>query len=508
FVYSLNSSSELSKLLEEQLEMQFGISYISSFLKERGYKTSLLILNRKSSPSLVDEYIKATSPLLICFSAVATEYAFIEKVARGIKCRFPGIFLMIGGVHVSLCPEDAMLDVFDVLCINEGEFSTFELAKQLADGVKPSGIANLWIKHDEGIEKNSLRPFLQDLDSLPFPDRDMWQPWVKNLESRFGVLLGRGCPFSCTYCCNHVLKKLAVGNYVRYRSPENILREVEYLVEKFPGLKEIYLEVETIGAAKLEWALELCVKLKIFNARRDLPVSFGVNLRVIKYEPGLEKLFIAFKESNFRHINIGLESGSERVRYEILKRNYTNEDIVKTVDLARKYGLEVWFYNLIGLPGETAKDFKETIRMNRLCQPDFHYLSIFYPYPGTQLYSVCKKRGLLNQSSHEEKIERMSVFLDMPEFPSGQIEEQFIWFDYFVYKGFRPPDQLLRDVASKFCLVYRKYSKFKLKLKFFKDVSRQLFLNGDYLSGLVLLGFVFNGFNRRLLGAGKRWSYK
>lgn len=110
-----------------------------------------------------------------------------------------------------------------------------------------------------------------------------------------------------------------------------------------------------------------------------------------------------FRKANFRFVNIGVESGSERVRREILRRNYSNNDVINFVKLARKHDLQVAFFNLIGIPGETLADFKETIEINRKCKPEWVLPSIFFPYPGSDLYFSCKKQGLLEKPSSQDK---------------------------------------------------------------------------------------------------------
>jgi len=447
FVYSLHYY-RLKKKQVVANAIQLGISYISSFLNKHGHNTELLVLSRyfsKRNRRLIDNYLKSFSPGLICFTAVASEYPFIVGIAKYIKTRYPDTYLLIGGPHVSLNPENILSDDFDALCIGEGEFPVLELVYQLEKGVAPSGIPNLWIKRENSIQKNPARPFLQDLDSLPFPDRNMWDAWIEPKGARYSVLLGRGCPFQCTYCCNHALRKVAPGNYIRLRSPENIVEEIRDMVSKFPIKNEIYLEVETIAVNK-EWTIELCSKLENFNATLRQPISFGANIRVVP-NADLESLFAVMKKCNLRFVNIGVESGCERVRDEILKRHYSNRDIVNTVELARKYGFKVCFFNMLGIPGETAADFEETVRINRQCLPDWHFTSIFFPYPGTDLYRMCMQQGLLNGPLNSD-MERRQAVLDLPTFPRKHINRSFNWFDYHVYKGHRPLHKILMDIFA------------------------------------------------------------
>ncbi|MFA4905541.1 MAG: radical SAM protein [Candidatus Margulisiibacteriota bacterium] len=436
--------------------MQLGISYISAYLKKQGHSTKLLVLGRnllENNKSVVDtkminKYIVGYNPKMICFTAVATEYQYITEVAKYIKRRYPDIYLMIGGPHASLNPEEVLSDCYDAVCIGEGEYPTNELASQLERGKRPSGIANLWIKHGASIEKNKTRSFLPELDSMPFPDREIWIEWVEEEQvERLYVLLGRGCPFQCAYCCNHALGKLSPGTYVRLRSTDNILEEIKELTIRFPELKEIYLEIETMGINK-KWAIELCSKLMKLNRDLDNPLTFGTNLRITP-NANMEDLFAAFKKSNFRFVNIGLESGSERIRREVLRRNYSNQDIIQAVKLAKKYGLKVCLYNMLGFPGETPADFMETVQINRICLPDWHLTSIFFPYPGTDLFQLCKEKGFI-KGDLDATAERMRAVLDLPTYPKNQIQRNYLWFDYYVYRGRKPLYKILpRIIVSR-----------------------------------------------------------
>lgn len=447
FIYSLQDIRPSSKPLRSPDQMQFGISYISSFLKNHGHQTKLVVLSRKWGRNrAIDECLKKFHPDLICFTAVYSEYNFVVTVAKYIRKHYPGIYLLIGGCHVSLNADKIPLDDFDALCVGEGEYPTLELVSALEKESTPSGISNLRIKNNSGIEMNPTRPFLQDIDSLPFPDREMWREWIEEEPgAREAVLLGRGCPFECTYCCNYTLKELASGCYVRFRSPENIVEEIKEIVTRFPQKKDVYLETESFGINK-DWSLKLCNELERLNGTLSEPLRFGANLRITS-GADLEDLFAACKRGNFKYFNIGLESGSERVRSEILKRNYSNQDVIGAVSLARKHGLKVTFFNMMGIPGETLLDFKETINVNRICQPDSHYNSIFFPYPGTELYALCEEKGFLNKNFDAE-LERRKAVLDLPGFSRRQIERSYVWFDYYVYKGHRPTYKILMGVLT------------------------------------------------------------
>jgi radical SAM superfamily enzyme YgiQ (UPF0313 family) len=377
------------------------------------------------------------APQLICATAVASQYPFIKKTAGMIKGRWPDKYLVIGGVHATLNPSEVIRDVFDAVCVGEGEYPVLELCRQIEANTTPHGIPNLWIKAPDGrVEKNAPRPFLQDIDGLPFPDRAMWAPWIKEQPgAELAVLLGRGCPYGCTYCCNHALKKIALGKYVRLRSPGNIIQEVAFLHAACPDQKKIYFEVESI-ALNTAWLMDFCEQLGAFNAKINRCISYSCNFRISPQSID-EKIFIALKNANFERINIGLESGSERLRRDVLKRDYTNRDFLDVTAMARKAGLKIGVFNIIGLPGETYEDYLETVSLNRQCQPDHHYTGIFFPYPGTELYDLCIREGFIT-SPVDHRLERRQPVIDYPQWTKPQIIKAYTWFNYKVYKNFKP----------------------------------------------------------------------
>jgi radical SAM superfamily enzyme YgiQ (UPF0313 family) len=444
FVHTAKDATE--ERLSRFEEMQFGISYISAWLKFHGHETRLLYLCGRYRPDQIDRCIEEFGPGLVCFTAVFSEYRFAVSIAGYIKERYPKLFLLAGGSQVTLDRENCLGDPFDALCIGEGEEPTLELVEQLASGQQPSDIPNLWIKRSGEVERNPCRPFMADLDAYPFPDREMWREWIGDAGTRQVLFMGRGCPFPCTYCSNHALRKVAEGTYVRYRDPARIIAELAEIRRQFPATREVYLEVESFSV-NMEWALSVCTAVEEFNFSSDNPMSYGVNLRLTT-KNRFEELFPAMKRANFRFINIGLESGSERVRREVLKRNYSNEDVVKAVRMAHEYGLQVSMYVIIGVPGETADDFRETVRVLREARPDFCGDGIFFPYPGTELYDRAKSEGLLPDRL-DMTMERRRASLDMPYFRRSEILKCYFLFDHYVYKGVRPWHKIYPRVLNK-----------------------------------------------------------
>ena len=465
FVYSAQKTIVKEKPLLGQEGISHGISSIAGLLKEHGHECQLVVLDRvwkKQNIRILAEKIERFNPRIVAFTAVHSEFEFICEVASRVKNIFPHLFLLAGGVHITLNPDEEYLSLFDAICLGEGEEPTLELVQRIESSEPLTGIQNLWIKTSEGVEKNPTRPFIRDLDKLPLSERDIWQEWILEPNTRLTVLLGRGCPFNCTYCSNHRLRKVSQGRYVRMRSPENVVSEIENLHKRFPAIDEIYLEVETI-AIDLGWLENFCERLYEFGKRTDFKIKFGTNLRIFP-RLNIDFVFRQFKKANITSVTIGLESGSYRLRKEILKRDYSNEIILETAKLAKNYGIDISLFNMVGLPTETKDEFQETLRMNQIIQPAFHATSIFFPYLGTELYEMCEKLDILPENINT-KDERQFALLDLPGFSKKQIQKSFNSFHYNVYKVRKNRSTLKLLIYFSMCyLGHNFYANLKIRL--------------------------------------------
>ncbi len=149
FVYSLRDGLTLRHPLASLGDIHIGLSYVSACLKARGHATRLIVLNSERqarSLAMLDATVSEFDPQLVAFTAVSTQFPFVSAAAQRVKQRWPGKFTVLGGVHASLRPEEAIQGPFDAVCIGEGELPAAELAEQLAGGRTPRGIPNLWLK--------------------------------------------------------------------------------------------------------------------------------------------------------------------------------------------------------------------------------------------------------------------------------------------------------------------------------------------------------------------------
>jgi anaerobic magnesium-protoporphyrin IX monomethyl ester cyclase len=397
-IYTERDYIQIEKPLLTAATILFGIATIASILKNAGHNVELSVLTRDTQLSTtLGNLIVRFQPQLFCLTAVYSQFPLINRIAEVVKKIDPSIYVVLGGPYASLLPEEAIaFPAIDGICMGEGDLVILDLAEQIEAGMQPTGIHNFWFKQPGTniIERNPPEPFNANIDDIPFIDRGLWRPWIMEPDKNPSVLVGRGCPFQCTYCCNHALRKLAPGNYVRFRSPENIIKEIQQITEN-PSVKDVYLEIETIGA-NLKYGLQLCQALAEFNEQRRTPVQFkiyfAVTSKLTRYANLMDQLFKMFNRANILSINIGLESISERVRNEVLSRpHYTNSDIICFCITAIRYNIKINLYVMIAIPGETPIDFQQTITIGSRFTSNSIMLSIFYPYPGTKLHRIAKR---------------------------------------------------------------------------------------------------------------------
>lgn len=366
-----------------------GLASIIGVLRSNGHLVSLHHVRKEPSRNEILEVVQRQQPDLIGFSSITNQIGYVETWSRWIKQGF-ATPIICGGVHATLHPEEVIgFDGVDMICRGEGEFPMLDLANRWGRGI--DDIENLWIKKGNGIIRNDLRPLIADLDALPYADYDLFdcKQILKDRRGDFAVLASRGCPYSCTYCCNHALRKVqqGKGKYFRLRSVDHVLRELELLTGKYP-IRHLSFADDVFGLSR-RWSQEFCEKYP-----RQFSLQFECNVRADVVD---EELLESLVAANCTQISMGVEAGNEWLRRKVLGRNMSNAQIVKAFDAAHKLGIRTRSYNMIGLPFETHEMIEETISLNKRLAPDHIAVFFFYPYRGTALYEVCQKEGFLSQ---------------------------------------------------------------------------------------------------------------
>jgi len=413
--------------LTRQEYISLGIAYLSSCLKRNGHQVYLIDYTFGGKGNDCIKKIKEIGPDLICFSLRSGEYNFSSKIASEIKQNF-NIKILFGGVHPTVDPENTIKDEsINMICLGEGEEALLELVEKMEKGEDYFSTKNFWFKKDGQVIKNPLRPLNQNLDSIPFPDRDLFD-FKKYVDCRNGnvdMIIGRGCPFHCTYCINHILQKLydGLGKFTRLRRVDNVLEEVDLLVRKY-NIKSICFQDDLFTIDK-NWIKEFSEKYS-----KEFGLPFQCLSRTEMITPDLCN---DLKKAGCQMLAMGIESGNRSLRQNILKRNNTDEDIINAFKIAREAGIKTHSFNMIGLPYETQENINESIKLNRNVKPDFLRISIFQPYPGTELHRICKSEGWITGKEIPASHKSHSI-LSYPNITKKEIKKSKRFFRYNVLK--------------------------------------------------------------------------
>lgn len=393
--------------------LSLGLCYIASVLKNGGHDVQIYnadyvgsneyadqrkiiqsyenykeILNNIEHPlwNEIKVNIKRFSPDIIGITTLTGTYKSAENVARIAKSINNDIIVVVGGTHPTILPIETIKNkYFDYVIRREGEYTFLDIA----NGVGEEDILGLTYtnKKDE-IINNPDREFIKDLDSLPYPARDLFLNDTEYTDYGY-IMTGRGCPHECTFCAS----KKIWGRKVRYRSAENVVGEVKYVYDKF-GTRQFYFIDDTFTSNNNR-AKRICELL----LENKLDIQWICETRVDTLD---EQLLNLMKAAGCIRTKIGVESGSERILKNIKKR-ITKKQIRDAVHLLKKVGIDFTVYLMIGFPGETNSDVRETIEFAKELDAKYYSLSILAPYPGTEIYEdIVKEGGIALPKEHWE----------------------------------------------------------------------------------------------------------
>ena len=382
---------------------RLGVEYISAVLKQHGHTVKLF-----ADPQLFDDEnftipplarffdqkedlvarVKAFRPDLVGFSVVTDFYQWACHLARHIKTEMD-VPVLFGGIHATSVPEKVLQqDCVDMVCRGEGEYALRDLVNSMEQGSIDYDTANIWFKKDGRIIKNDVRPLIEDLDSLPFPDKDLFYEASTHFSKCYFLMTNRGCAYACSYCCNSFLKKFyhSKGKYLRFRSVENVIGELTLAKRKY-GIKMIRIHDDDFLTHDVPWFEEFAGK---YSTLIQAPFACFTHPNSVTEEKAR-----LLKKAGCHDIEVGVQSISSDTRYNILNRKVSDEQLSRSLDILKDAGIQVITDNILGLPHQGDQELLDLIKFynkNRIMKI---YCFGFRHYPATDIVEYSKKAELL-----------------------------------------------------------------------------------------------------------------
>jgi hypothetical protein len=381
-------------------------------------------------------------PGIICISTVDPNHIFGMQLLRHCKKKFPDIPTICGGPLSTLVPDDIIVeDCVDIVGRGEAEEKLVELVNILAEHgtdnwEKLYEVENFWIK-DKNYKENGVvhknAVTLPDIsEGLP-PDLSIFDPrhFLRPLGGRMynmaTVVWTRGCVFRCSYCANETFYKAAkvsAKQYYRLKDAALLVEELADFKEKF-DLNFLMFVDDIFPLHEPDIMEDFC---RLYKEKVNLPFSVNLQPRLVR-----EDTFAMAVDVGMRNICVGVESGSDRVRRKILKRNYRDEHVEKVFKLAHKHKIRCSSFNIIGLPDEDREDILQTIMLNRKLNPTSATVTFFHPYRGAPLRPLCVERGYIpeDQGMHED-VYRSESQLVMPQITQDELRRMMQSFQLYM----------------------------------------------------------------------------
>jgi anaerobic magnesium-protoporphyrin IX monomethyl ester cyclase len=401
-----------------------GVRWIQSCAMHAGYDCHAvffgrLLANDYSPPTKKDWdnlgiALKEINPHVIGVSVACSSYwkqaleiqDFIKKVC-------PDAIIIWGSIHVSVAPEQCF-EVNDIICLGEGELPFIELLDRIENGKPYFDIPNLWIRDRATgkVYKNPMRPVIRDLDTIPAPiwdDRNKWyirkEVLGKNEDPAFKeyyifLMTNRGCPYHCNYCVNSIynqgIYRDCGHNRLRQRSVKHVMDEMQRMKGRYWNFDNLQISFfDDIFTLNPEWVLEFAQEYKK-NFKNPFWCYFHPkNIR--------EDVMDALKGNGLEYVDMGVQTGSERIRMDLMKRPESNESILKSCDILKKRNISLVIDVITDNPFETEADMKASLDFFLDIPGPYsvNFYSLIY-FPGVQLTQMALDGGYITRDQVED----------------------------------------------------------------------------------------------------------
>ncbi len=471
------------RLLHALMEKN-GLDVRSVFLKSAGYNPPT-----KEEMKILIDYIKSINPSMVGISVRTRYFKFVSEITKSIKQNL-GVPVVWGGIHPTIAPEKC-IEQADIICIGEGEQTLLELAYAVEGEKDYTKIRNLWVKDDGKIFKNEIRPLVENLDSIPFPDfsdknkvyieegkiaGNMEDIRLNKIEFKFSypVMTSRGCLFNCTYCANSFLRSLykGKGGYTRRRSVANVIEELKLAKQQFKTLNSVTFG-DDVFSFDYGWLKAFAEEYK---RQINLPFFTMFNPSMVD-----EKSVRLLKEMGLVNVQMGIQSGSERIRKKYYHRFNSDNQIREAMRIFRKYKLKASCDLILGNVFESEKDRMDTLEL-LLSLPKPYRLHCFCMnyFPNYTFTGMALERGLISENDTMDNLpfERQSFG---KQFDMNRVPELLFWESIYKLATFKIFPPFLTRKLSGFSKL-RSNPKPLIILSKILLKGRYFYEGGDYLA--------------------------
>ena len=384
-----------------------GLCYLSSYLKKKlggkNLNINLVEFYNIEFTRIKLKKILKHHPDLIGFTFTTSHANQVYELARDIKA-VKNIPIVIGGQHITPLPA-TLPEYIDVGVLHEGEETFLKLVELLREKGRLEGddlknIEGICFHQGEKVAISNPRSFIQDIDSIPYPDRtilDMHRYLspthlfaTRQIYRGTSICTSRGCPYRCVFCQSNER-----WGAIRYHSPEYVVGEIEHLKKTFPQLNGIFIMDDLFSAHKQRLA-RITELMRQKGLSKDIQFALTARANIIDRE-----IVRLLKEMNTRQVQIGFESNSPRMLSFLKGDSVTVEDNQRAVNLVLEAGMDIDAQFMFGSPGETESDIQKTvdfIKANRFSRIN---TAVTIPLPGTKLWEIARERGLANENNSD-----------------------------------------------------------------------------------------------------------
>lgn len=376
-------------------EIDDSLGYVGYDERAKGQEKYINGLNSNSIIwNNIEVRIRSYNPKIVGIYTPTVKLKSALKVASIVKKINPNIKVVLGGPHPTIRPEETLNNKnVDAILIGEGEQVFPELINDLLNG-----------KNKKIYESNT---FIKDINTIKFPAREKMLD--KYSPNGYGhIISARGCFYACRYCGSNCIWK----RQVRFRSIDNIIEEIRHVKDVY-GTTDFTFWDETFTVNKKR-IIELCEKIKTLN------ISWRCDTRIDTID---KELALKMMDAGLKHISIGIESGNDET-LSFIGKNITINQLKSQAKMFNEIGLFWKAYLMMGFPNETEQHIMDTLNIIDIIKPSRVCLSLFTPYPGTELFDYCVKEGIIKETMNWEKFSHQSKYnYFTPKIPKKRFQE-------------------------------------------------------------------------------------